>query len=107
MKRNIVAVVVLLFSINAFASDQLRDYMAAQTKYWGIEQTISKEDFNKLVDLKQKADVPGLTNEQRTQAYTDLFQFVQKVRGFPQGRVPQERGFRHTLPGEPGAVAVG
>ncbi|MCI0614731.1 alpha/beta hydrolase, partial [bacterium] len=44
--------------------------------------------FNKLVDLKQKADAPGLITEQRTQAYTDLFQFVQKVRGFPEGKVP-------------------
>jgi pimeloyl-ACP methyl ester carboxylesterase len=87
MKRNLVAVVVLLFSLAAFAVDQLRDYMTAQTKYWGIDQTISKDDFNKLVDLKQKADAPSLTTEQRTQAYTDLFQFVQKVRGFPEGKV--------------------
>ena len=88
MKRNFVAVLILIFSITVFASDQLRDYMAAQTKYWGIDQTISKDDFNRLVDLKQKADVPGLTNEQRTQAYTDLFQFVQKVRGLSEGKVP-------------------
>jgi len=88
MKRNLVAVVILLISAAGFGADQLRDYMKAQTKYWGIDQTISKEDFDKLVDLKQKADLPGLTTEQRTQAYTDLFQFVQKVRGFPQGKVP-------------------
>lgn len=87
MKRILMAV-ILLFSVAAFGSDQLRDYMQAQTKYWGIDQTISKEDFDKLVDLKQKADLPGLTTEQRTQAYTDLFQFVQKVRGLSVGRVP-------------------
>jgi pimeloyl-ACP methyl ester carboxylesterase len=87
MKRTLVAV-ILLFSLSVFGADQLRDYMQSQTKYWGIDQTISKDDFDKLVDLKQKADLPGLTNEQRTQAYTDLFQFVQKVRGFAVGRVP-------------------
>lgn len=88
MKTKIIAVMILLFGLTALAEDQVRDYMEAQTKYWGIDQTISKEDFNKLVDLKQKADLPGLTNEQRTQAYTDLFHFVQKVRGFPEGKVP-------------------
>lgn len=88
MKRTLMAVVILLFNVVAFGADPLRDYMQAQTKYWGIDQTISKEDFDKLVDLKQKADLPGLTIEQRTQRYTDLFQFVQKVRGLPVTKVP-------------------
>src|SRR5262249_17808238 len=29
-----------------------------------------------------------LSQEQRTNAYTDLFHFVQKLRGIPEGRVP-------------------
>jgi hypothetical protein len=63
MKKNIVAVVILLFSVAVVNADQLRAYMQAQTKYWGIDQTISKEDFNKLVELKQQADMPGLNGD--------------------------------------------
>jgi len=80
---------LLLFQyFPVFAADPLRAYIEAQTRYWGIQEKITPEQMNQLVDLKQKADQPDLSQEQRTKAYTDLFQFVQKLRGKPEGRVP-------------------
>lgn len=72
-----------------FASDNnLRAYLEKQTHYWGIQAT--KADVDQLFELKQKAEAPGLSMQDRTKAYTDLFQFVQKLRGIPQGKVPAE-----------------
>jgi len=88
MKRFFLMFLFCLVNYSAFAADPLRDYLQEQTRYWGVEKTMSTADLDMLVELKRKADLPGLNQEERTKAYTDLFHFVQKLRGIPEGRVP-------------------
>ena len=102
MKRTLV---LLLFSFIAglaiSGEDVLRTYLESQTRYWGIDKTMSAADLDQLVDLKRKADQPGLSQEERTKAYEDLFHFVQKLRGFPEGRVPAAMAANYWSAGQP------
>ena len=89
MRLMTITFLISFFMSVGFASDNnLRVYLEKQTHYWGINAT--KADVDQLLELKEKAEAPGLTIQDRTKAYTDLFQFVQKLRGIPQGKVPGE-----------------
>jgi pimeloyl-ACP methyl ester carboxylesterase len=88
MNRNVIAVVLVMLSVAAFGGSGERQFFESQIRYWGVEAKVSAGDVDKLVQLKQKTDAPGLTQEERTKAYEELFHFVQKVRGLPEGRVP-------------------
>ena len=88
MLRDLILLFLLLFAGEVISADALRDYLEAQTRYWGIHEAMTATDMDKLVELKQKADRAGLTTEERTKAYEDLFQFVQKLRAIPIGKVP-------------------
>jgi pimeloyl-ACP methyl ester carboxylesterase len=100
MKR-IVVFLFLLFSCPLFGLDMLRDYIEEQTEYWGIREKVTAAELDQLTHLKRKAEQPGLTQEERTKAYTDLFQFAQKLRGFPVGRVPAAMATASWGPGQP------
>ena len=101
MKRALVFIVFSLVSVPLLGDDGLRDYLEKQTHYWGIHKTATPADLDQLTDLKRKAEQTGLTQEERTKAYTDLFQFVQKLRGFPVGRVPASMATTTWGPGQP------
>jgi pimeloyl-ACP methyl ester carboxylesterase len=99
--HRIVPVLLFVFFCHhvGFAEVPLREFLKQQTEYWGIR--ISEPDLNRLVELKQKADLAGLTREERTKAYTDLFHFAQKLRGIPEGRVPAAQAAAYWTEGEP------
>ena len=108
MRQKIAILIVLLFSVAAReASELLRSYLESQARYWGIQEKISEADMNKLVDLKQKADAQGLNREERTSAYTDLFHFVQKLRGYPETRVPAAMAASYWTEGQPPIPSAG
>lgn len=99
MKHTLVPAILCLLASVLFGADSLRDYLQAQTRYWGI--SVSESDLNQLVQLKQKADQPGLSLDERTKAYTDLLQFAQKLRGVPEGNVPAARAAALWTEGRP------
>jgi pimeloyl-ACP methyl ester carboxylesterase len=101
MLRIFLAFLFLSISLPAYCGDPLRDYLEAQTRYWGIQERVSEDQLNTLVKLKKKADQPGLSQEDRTKAYTELFQFAQKLRGLPEGRVPAALAASYWSEGEP------
>lgn len=101
MKRLLVFILFSLFSFPVGADDGLRAYMEKQTQYWGIHKKVTPADLDQLTDLKRKSEQPGLTQEERTKAYTDLFQLAQKLRGFPVGRVPASMATASWGPGQP------
>lgn len=86
MKEILLALLIFFVSSPVFADVALREFVKQQAHYWGIEA--SENELTQLVQLKQAADKPGLNQEQRTKAYTELFQFVQKLRALPADRVP-------------------
>jgi pimeloyl-ACP methyl ester carboxylesterase len=88
MKRNSLVCLLIFIGLSAFGSNSEREFFEAQTRYWGIHEKVTAADIDKLVELQQKIDQPGLTQEQRTKAYETLFHYVQKLRGLPEGRVP-------------------
>lgn len=88
MRPNLVIWFLIFPGLIGFATDTLRTYLETQTRYWGIHETITTADMDKLVLLKEKADQTGLSMEARTKAYEDLFQFVQELRGVSIGKVP-------------------
>jgi N-formylmaleamate deformylase len=100
MKR-IVVFLFLLSTSQLFGRDILRDYIEEQTEYWGIRKTVTAAELDQLTELKRKAEQPGLTSEERTKAFTDLFQFAQKLRGFPGNRVPAAMATASWGPGQP------
>ena len=104
----IVCVLIWIPSQDAslHAADPLNEYLKAQTRYWGIEKTITEEDFNQLVGFKRRAEASGLSQEERSKAYSDLFQFVQKLRGVPQGRVPADMAASYWGPGQPAVPPI-
>jgi pimeloyl-ACP methyl ester carboxylesterase len=100
MKRVLVLLILCMTSRTEFAEDSLRQYLESQVRYWGIARTVTPEDMDHLVDLKRLADSPGLAQEERTKAYSDLFHFTQKLRGIPEGRVPASLAAAYWSPGQ-------
>lgn len=48
-------------------------------RYLGIEATASEQDVAKLMELKQRAEAPGLTQDERKKAYFEMFQQSAKM----------------------------
>lgn len=99
MKHALVPAILCLFASVLFGGEALRDYLQAQAIYWGI--SISESDLTQLAALKQTADQPGLSMDDRTKAYKELFEFTQKLRGFPQGNTPAAKAATLWTEGRP------
>jgi pimeloyl-ACP methyl ester carboxylesterase len=100
MKTVFAFIVVSIIFISIIEADELRDFLKGETRYWGIQDKITPAQLDQLADLKRKTEAPELSQEQRTQAYTALFQYVQKLRGYPEGRVPAATATNFWAPGQ-------
>ena len=99
--KQLLVFIFWLFSCSIYADDGLRAYMEKQTHYWGIHKKMTPAELDQLTHLKRKAEQSGLTQEERTKVYTDLFEFAQKLRGLPVGRVPAAMATASWGPGQP------
>ncbi len=101
MKRTLILLILLLlYGSGAFPNDPLHDYLEIRIRYWDMQDKVSGNDLDQLVALKRKADQAGLSAEERTKAYTELFHFYQKLRGLPEGRVPAQMAAAYWTEGQ-------
>ena len=101
MKILVACIAVLMLCISIVQADELRNFLESETRYWGIHETIHSTELDQLVVLKRKAESAGLSRDQRIQAYTELFQYVQKLRGLPEGKVPAASAINFWSDGQP------
>lgn len=80
--RTIVCILILSASLSAGQNS-----IAPLMDYLGVK--VTKEDQARLETLQEKAQAPGLTAEQRSAAYSDLFSAMWKLQGIdaPKGRL--------------------
>jgi len=68
--------------ICSFAQSQTKNEQSIKNLISYLDlKNVSEEEVTHLTDLKDKAESPGLTTDQRKAAYHDLFAEIAKVQG--------------------------